>query len=121
MHQGTQGQGEAFFEKFWPLAPAIADPERVLFQAFSLHKGKLRDVVGLRSLMAGLRATFRGNGVGKPVGDVWQMPGAFVLHEGRVIWSHAFRHAGDLPAYEKLPEEIVSIVGGSAARSRDVA
>lgn len=106
VHQGSVEQGDDFFERFWPEASAIADPERRLFEAFALKRGSFRQVLGLGSLASGIRAAFRGNGVGKPVGDVRQMPGAFLIHEGRILWSHDFRHAGDHPDYRAVPERL---------------
>jgi hypothetical protein len=103
VHQGTLEEGEAFFAKRWPAAAAVADPERRLFEAFSLGRGSLGQLLGPRVLASGLRATLRGNLSGKPVGDVRQMPGAFVVHKGRVLWSHASRHAGDQPDYRRIP------------------
>ena len=103
VHQGPADVGERFFARLWPDATAIADPERRLFDAFSLRRGSLGQVLGPRALASGLRAALRGNGLGKAVGDVWRMPGAFVLHGEAVLWSHPFGHIGELPDYRNMP------------------
>ncbi len=103
VHMGTPDQGAAFFKKHWRRVPAIADADKVLFDAFAIPKGELKQVLGPGVFASGLRAALRGNGIGKPVGDVWRMPGAFLIHRGKVLWSHRFRHVGDQPDYAPIP------------------
>lgn len=102
VHQGDVEAGEAFFEGRWPEAVAIADPERELYAAFGLTRARLSQVLSPRVLARGVVAAFRGGGPGKVVGDVMQMPGAFLIHEERVVWHHAARHAGDHPDLEEI-------------------
>jgi len=82
--------------------PRISDRERHLYRAFELARGGASQVVGVRVWGAGLKSLLSGNLPGVPVGDVWQMPGVFLLHNGHVI--RAFRHAtsGDRPDYVAL-------------------
>jgi hypothetical protein len=55
-----------------------------------------------RVLWALLKATLAGHLPGRIQGDVSQLPGAFLLHQGRVIKSHAYRDAADRPNYVDL-------------------
>lgn len=82
--------------------PRISDPDRELYQAFDLQQGTLWQVAGPANWWRGLKAVVGGNRVGRPVGDVLQMPGAFLLHDGKVL--RAFRHENpaDRPDYEEL-------------------
>lgn len=102
VHQGTVGEGDRFFAKFWPDAIAIADPDLVLYGAFGLGRGTLGQVIGPRAILAAGRALLRGNLVGKPVGDVKVMPGAFLIRDGAVAWSHDYAHSGDRPDFASL-------------------
>jgi hypothetical protein len=95
-------EGERFFTKFWPDAIAIADPDLVFYTAFGLGRGSLSRVIGPRALLAAGRALFRGNFVGKPVGDVKVMPGAFLVRDGAVAWSHDYAHSGERPDFASL-------------------
>ena len=103
VHQGTAEQGEAFFEGLWPEAPAIADPDRKLYDAFDLGRGRIGQVFNLRTLMRGVAALLKGNGVGKPVGDTMVMPGLFLVGENQILWAHEFRHAGERPNLGEVP------------------
>src|SRR6185369_2918002 len=69
--------------------PRIADPEQKLYAAFDLARGSAWQVMGPANWWRGLWATL-GNGFGVPVGDVFQMPGAFLVQGGKVL--RAFRH-----------------------------
>jgi len=80
----------------------FADPDRLLYRALELGRGTFLQLVGPRVWIAGLLAVLRGHGVGKLEGDGFQMPGAFVIHRGRVV--RAFRHttAADRPDLKEL-------------------
>lgn len=107
VHQGTATEGDEFFERFAPEVSAIADPHRHLYDAFDVRRGRLGQVLGLRSLARGVAAAMKGNGVGKPVGDARVMPGLFLVRTQDVLWAHPFRHAGDHPD----PREVSRIAG----------
>ena len=92
--QGTPAEGVAFFERFWPEARAVADPVRELNAAFELKRGGLGQFLAPGVAVAGLRALVRGNGIGRPVGDVRAMPGLFLIANERVLWSQEFGHIG---------------------------
>jgi peroxiredoxin len=79
---------------------AFSDPERELYSAFELTRGSLWQLFGPAVWLAGLRAF--SHGVGALAGDGFQMPGAFVMREGKII--KAFRHqsAGERPDYCEL-------------------
>ena len=102
VHQGSVEQGRELLAKRWPGALAISDPERRLYGAFAVKRGKLLELLGPQTWVAGFRALFKGHFVGKPVGDPLVLPGMFLAHGNRVLWSHDFRHAGDLPSEADL-------------------
>ena len=104
-HQGTVEQGDDFFIPRWPEATAIADPDRAFYDAFGVENGRFRTVLGARSIVRGVQAALKGNFVGKPVGDVWRMPGAFLTERGAIVWSHAPKHAGDHPDLREIALE----------------
>lgn len=80
--------------------PRLSDPNKQLYRAFELRRGTLAQLFGphvwLRGIGAGL---WQRHGVGWLQGDGFQMPGAFVVHQGRIV--RAFRHAdaADRPDY----------------------
>lgn len=68
----------------------FADPDRLLYRALDLRRGRFLQLFGPKVWIRGVRAALAGHGVGKLQGDGFQMPGAFVVRDGRVI--REFRH-----------------------------
>lgn len=97
VHQGSVEEGDGFFASRWPEVAAIADPDFELYSAFGLGAGSIGEVIGPRAIVASVRALVRGNFVGKPVGDVKVMPGAFLLAGDEILWRHDYRHSGERP------------------------
>lgn len=89
VQQGTLESGRAFVDRYDLADIAIAsDPERTLYRAFDLRRGTLWQLFGPRVWWRGLVATLRGHFVGKLEGDGFQMPGLFVVRDGRVVRGH---------------------------------
>ena len=93
VHQGTDAQAEAFLaDRGLDDLPRVADPDAALHRSLGLGRGSFRQLFGARVWWRGLRAgVLRGHGIGRPVGDGFRMPGAFLVVAGRVV--HAYRHA----------------------------
>lgn len=75
----------------------IADPYCELYRAFGLGKAGVRELFGPRVWLRGIMALIRGCGVGHLAGDGLQMPGVFLLRDGRIIAAQPARSAADLP------------------------
>ena len=78
----------------------VSDPEKRLYRAMELARGSIGQLFGPRLWVRGVGAgLLRRHFVGGLAGDGLQMPGAFVLRDGRVV--RAFRHAdaSDRPDY----------------------
>lgn len=75
----------------------FADPDRVLYRALELKRGRLLQLFGLRVILGGIRAFFEGHGVGRLEGDGFQMPGAFVVHQDKVVRAYRHETAADRP------------------------
>ena len=88
-------EADGFFEKRWPELRAISDPELFFFDAMGVRQGKLRELFGVRSLIAATAAMFRGVLPGKPQGDVLRMPGLFVVNGRDILWQQRFDSLGE--------------------------
>ena len=104
MHQGNEQQGQELSGRYgvdsWP---RIADPERALYRDFGLGPGSMSAVLGAKALLRTPAALLSGPPkLAVPVGDVWQMPGVFVLRDGAIV--ARFRHdsIADRPDYLAL-------------------
>lgn len=82
--------------------PRISDPARELYASFGLARGGLSQLFGPRVWWRGLRAAMAGHGVGRLQGDGLQMPGAFLVRDGKVRMAYRHRSAADRPDYVEL-------------------
>ena len=101
VHMGTVEQGEALVRKYG-LADIdhVSDPERRVYRGLELRLGTLSQLMGLRTFWRAIvgGTVFR-YGFGRFVGNGLQMPGAFLVRDGRIV--KAFRHESpsDRPDY----------------------
>ena len=100
---GDQREGEEFFYQYASPAvrnwPRVADPEKKLYEAFGLERGTIGRLMGLRTILIGARAFFAGFRQGKPIGDVAQMPGAFLIRGDEVLKEFIPRINGEQPDF----------------------
>jgi peroxiredoxin len=82
--------------------PSVSDPDRVLYRALGLRRGSLRQIFGWHVWVRGARAFFSGHGIGALQGDGTQMPGAFLIRNGKVAARYLHRTAADRPDYPDL-------------------
>jgi len=75
----------------------VSDPDRHLYRALELGRGTFAQLFGPVVWWRGMLATMRGHFVGGFDGDGFQMPGAFVLHEGSVVKAYRHETAADRP------------------------
>lgn len=104
VHQASEAEASAFLDgRGLGDVPRVADPDAVLYRSLGLRRGSFRELFGPRVWWRGLTALLVGrHGLGRPVGDGFRMPGAFLIVAGRVV--HAYRHAtaADRPDYVEL-------------------
>jgi hypothetical protein len=100
--QGTPTEGRALLRRDWPEVRAVADPELVFYEAFGVDRGSLLQMIGPSVFAAGLRARRKGFENGERTGDIYRMPGAFLVQVDRVLWQHRYRHAGDHPDFARV-------------------
>jgi peroxiredoxin len=108
---GTPAECTAFLKKFDIPFPMIADPQQALYRQFHL---KRLSVLGALSPMVAIKAVAamaRGSGIGRPVGDILQLPGVFVIDSsGRIVFSHQPAS----PADHAEPDLILKALSGAA-------
>lgn len=103
----SPAHAEAFRQKLESPHVFLCDPDKALYRGFGLTAGKLSQMFNMNTLVAGARAAAKGHGIGAPVGDPMQMPGAFVIGiDGEVTWEHRSRDAADNPTPEQIGEAL---------------
>lgn len=102
MHRASVEAANPYFAKRFPGARVLADPEGEVYAAFSLPNGTVWQVLGPRIWWRGLLAMLRGHIAKKPTGHVLQLPGAFLVRRGRIVWHHRARHTADHPDLDEM-------------------
>lgn len=88
--------------------PRFADPTQRLYRDFGLGRGTVKQLLGPEVWRRGLSAAAPawlggdGHGLGALQGDGLQMPGVFLLYQGRVIGGYRHETAADRPDYTSL-------------------
>lgn len=94
VHQSDAERGSAFLNKYGlNNVYQVSDPDKRLYRGLGLPRGSFTQLFGLSSILAGFRAAK--HGVGKLEGDGFQMPGAFVIRDGKIVETYRYAHAGD--------------------------
>jgi hypothetical protein len=117
VQMGSPRQGEELARRFGLRdTQVISDPSRRLYKAFALGRGTFRQIFGLRIWSRLFQtALMRGYGAGLPRGDTRQMPGVFLLGDGRIIEEFRHQTIADRPDYVAL----ASLAGGDVERRNE--
>jgi hypothetical protein len=88
--------------------PILADEQRDTYKAAGARMGRLGELLGPRSVVAGIASSFRSRGKirqGRVIGSAAQLGGALVIAPGgRIVWSHKSENAADSASPEELLE-----------------
>jgi peroxiredoxin len=104
VHMMTDEQAADLFSKYdLQDAARFSDPELKLYQAFSLGTGSVLEVMGPKVWWRGFQAAvLAGHRPGRPLGNVLQLGGAFLVVDGKVARSHPSGTTFDRPNYLEL-------------------
>lgn len=95
VHMAELGRGEQFFESYNLKGIAhISDPNKVLYQEFSLKRGSLMEVLGPQVIINGVGDLLK-FGVGMLEGDGFQMHGVFILENNEIQKSFIPKNVSD--------------------------
>jgi peroxiredoxin len=109
---GTPVECAAFLRKFEIPFPMIADSRQALYRQFHLKRMSPLEAFSPTVAIKGVGAMARGFGIGKPIGDILQLPGAFVIDSGgRTVFSH--QPSG--PADYAAPDALLKALAGASA------
>lgn len=104
VHMTDPAIAKSYFEKYdLHDLESVSDPSCSVYSAFGLLKGTFKQLFGLRSWIRGFDAgVMQGHGVGVMLGDGFQMPGVFLLKNGKIENQFIHQFASDRPDYEAL-------------------
>ena len=89
---GTSERAEEFFSEYWPEARAIGDPKQMLYRAFNVAWGDVGQFFRPAVWKAYFKARY--HGVGFPHGNTMRNPGAFLIHNLKILFAQQFEHFG---------------------------
>jgi peroxiredoxin len=103
VHMADERAGKEFFASYGLAdTPRISDPERVLYKSLKLGRGGLIQLFGFRVWRRAVYAARRGHWPGWLRGDAFQMPGLFLIRNGRVVRAFRYETAADRPDYAEF-------------------
>lgn len=105
VHMADPETARSFFTQFGlEQTEAISDPETRIYQQFGLVKGELSQMMGMKVwLRTFQQGVVKGHGLSAHlVGDGFQMPGVFLLFEGRIKEKFIHKTIADRPDYQRL-------------------
>jgi hypothetical protein len=86
--------------------PRFADRDRILYQALGLSRGSFLQLLGPRVIWRASVATLRGHRLGLKDGDARQMPGVFLVQDGRIVEAFRHRDVADKPDYQVIASRL---------------
>ena len=91
----------------------LADAERIAYQAYGVPRASVLQVAGPAVWAGGLKATLRA-GFAKPVGDVLQLHGSFIVDtQGVLRFIHLPKHSADQPTNGQLIAQLQKLADGN--------
>jgi hypothetical protein len=109
--QGSATEGRAFLRRYWPGVRAVADSELEFYELFGVRRASFLEALGPSVVLgARKRAMQKGHENGPRSGDIWRMPGIFLVEGEEILWSHQPAHAADHPDFTRIPHLISSHV-----------
>jgi peroxiredoxin len=99
---GDAAQAARFKESRKLPCDVLADPGLRAYAAYGLEKGGMIKIAGPQMWWAGFKSVVK-YGAARPVGDIWQMPGAFLVAKGgKLLYAHRAANSGDLESYDHI-------------------
>lgn len=108
VHMAEEHYGDQYLRDYGlEDAEHISDPDMSLYEYFGLQKGSFRELYGLKVWTRAIQLKYPIE-TGKPLGNMRQMPGIFVIQQGKVINSFIHKSAADKPDYLGIVNSICS-------------
>ena len=107
---GSEKEAETYRKTFASEFPMVYDPERRLYEAFQLKQTSLLKMASASLLLKSIDVIGKGYGLGLPRGNIYQLPGVFIIDTSGVIrYSYYSRDPADRPTPEVLLFELAKI------------
>lgn len=104
VHFSTDADIAPFAEKYGVAdLPRFSAPDRQLYREFDLAPASITQVFGLKVWWRGMLAALQsGHGFGGVKESPFQMPGTFLIENGKILRAYRHKSAADRPDYSEL-------------------
>jgi len=105
VHMATPEVAEGYFAEYGlDDVCHVSDPDCKYYESFGLIKGKFNQLFGLQVWLRTAQVAVKDISAlrRKQIGDGFQMPGVFMIHQGKVINSYVHERASDRPDYLEM-------------------
>jgi hypothetical protein len=100
---GDPAQTAQFIKELDLPYPVLSDANRAAYRAYKTLEAGAKDFLNPKAGKAMLGAVMRGNRGGKPVGNVQQLGGVYLIDpSGMLRWSKPSTYAGDHASVEEI-------------------
>jgi peroxiredoxin len=108
IHMSNDADGEKMLNRYeLSDLSRISDPACSLYRAYDLKRGRISQLLGPSVWWRGfVSAIVQRHGIGAADGDGFQMPGAFLVRDGRIIKAYRHQKASDRPDYCQLASSV---------------
>jgi peroxiredoxin len=108
VHLAEESYGDQYLKEYGLESEEhISDPDMTLYEYFGLQKGTFRELYGLKVWSRAIGLKF-GIETKKPLGNMKQMPGVFLLKNGQISNSFIHTSASDKPNYLEISKFLCS-------------
>jgi hypothetical protein len=100
---GDPAQTAQFIRELDLPYPVLSDANRAAYRAYKTIEVGAKDFLNPKAGKAMIGAMLRGNRGGKPIGNVQQLGGVYVIApDGTLVWSKPSTYAGDHASVEEI-------------------
>lgn len=106
VHLGDDEASRTFFASYGlDDVHRISDPQCELYRAYDLRRGRLGQLVGTSVLWRGFCSAILGrHGFGRFNGDVFQMPGVFIVRDNQIVTAYRHQTVASRPDYCRIAD-----------------
>jgi hypothetical protein len=100
---GSEQYCDHFWQMWSPKSRVIFDTDMSIAKKFGLKEGSIIQVMDIKTMYCSIRAVAHGHflDVDKS-SNVFMLPGVFIYRDGKEIYKHIAKSAGDMPDFENL-------------------
>ena len=113
VHMASKAVADDYFERYQLQGiQHVSDPDSSHYRSFGIEKGSFSQLYGMRTWIRGFAAKQQGHAleIAKELGSTTQMPGLFMIQDGKIMDQYLHQYASDRPDYLQLIQCCINTV-----------